>query len=390
MNNEKIEARFKFLPEDFIVEEIQEKGICKISSSKENLFSSSLDLTGLNLEDRRAFLTCELEKFDLDHFSVFEELSKSLKKRFHELGYAGTKDKVAWTCQRISIYNPSIERLKEFSYKAIKLKNFKWSKHKIDLGDLKGNRFQIVLRDVGKEVIKISNKIRHLDNSPNFFGPQRFGSLRNDNLRIGKLLLKKKFEQAIWEFLLGYGKEDIEIIKAKKRLKDEKDILKAKDYFPKILKLELIILNYLSKFPKDWIGALNSIDEKILLLIGQSVQSKIFNDILQMSIENNLKMNGQKLILPGYQTKFSQGRLGSIEREVLRMHNLELEDFNTKEIPALKFKGSFRKAYFQVKNVNLIIEDDEIFNGSKKIKLSFELESGAYATTLLEQFFILN
>lgn len=385
---DKVLVKFKAFPEDFIVEEIGDDYACNISESKDLLERGRIDFGRLNLEDRRDFLLCDMEKINTDHFSAFEILSKKLGVRAGDLGYAGTKDKAAWTCQRISIFNPDIEKLKKFSFPGIYLKNFKWAKRGVSVGDLSGNKFRIILRDAGKDAIKILKRVRNSDRLPNFFGGQRFGSLRGDNVELGRLIFKRKFKEAVWILLTGYGEnENREVVEAKKRLMKEKDILTARNYFPEWLRQEKRILEYLSEKPEDWIGALGCVNEKNLLIICQSVQSKVFNDILERVIEEEISLSDNKIILPGYNTKFSDGRLGVIEEEVLGSIGLNLEDFNLREIPFLIFKGSYRRAFSSVRDLVIDTESDEIFDGSKKIILSFTLDSGVYATTFLEQFF---
>ena len=345
-------VKFKEFPEDFIVEEIREDYICNVS--REFPEQSKVDLKGLNQEDRRDFLHCDMEKINIDHFSTFEIMSKILGKHLGELGYAGTKDKNAW----------------------------------ISIGNLSGNRFKITLRDAGKDAIKILKRVRNTKRLPNFFGVQRFGSLRGDNVKIGKLIFKKKFQEAVWQLLVGYGEgESDEVKEAKKRLIKEKDINAAREYFPQNLRQELDILNHLSEKREDWFGALTLIKKKNLLIICQSVQSKIFNDILEKVIEQEIPLHENKIILPGYNTKISAGQLGVIEKEVLDEHEIEINDFYTKDIPFLMFRGSYRKAFSEVRGLDVETEDDEIFIGSKKVILSFILDSGVYATTFLEQFF---
>jgi len=383
-------VKFKAFPEDFIVEEIGEDYSCNCSSSPDELQQARVDLGRISMTNN-GFLICDLEKINLDHFSVFEILSKKLDKHLGEFGYAGTKDKAAWTCQRISIFNPDLEKIKRFSFGGVCLKNFKWSKHKIEIGDLIGNRFKITLRDADKDAIKILKRLRNSDRLPNFFGSQRFGSLRGDNVEIGKLIFKRKFKEAVWMLLTGYGnEEDQEVKEAKKKLVKEKNLQEARSYFPEKLKQELRILDYLSNKPDDWLGALSMVSEKTLLIICQSVQSEIFNDILQKVIDEEFSLHDNKVILPGHNTQFSGGRLGFIEKEVLESNNIRLSDFELKEIPFLTFKGSKRDAFSKVRELTVDTESDEIFTGSKKIMLSFILDSGVYATTFLEQFFELS
>ncbi len=388
--SEKAIVKFKYTPEDFIVEEIGKDGICDISKSKDAFNEFKVDFGKLDTGDKRIFLSCELEKFDIDHISAIGILCKNLRMSAHEIGYAGTKDKRAWTCQRITFYNPDIELVMNFSHPGIVLKNFKWAKHKLQIGNLEGNRFRVVLRDTGKDAGKSIEKMRRARLVPNAFGQQRFGSLRKDNFAIGKFIYKKRYEQAVFALLSGFGEEENdEVKKAKKRLKLEKNILEAKKYFPENLVMECKILNYLLQFPRDWIGALKILDEKTLLLICQSVQSRIFNDILERVSDGNLDSSNLEIMLPGTMSKFSEGKLGRIENEVMQDHDLRFEDFSVPQIPFLAQKGSKRKAFSEVKNLDVRIEEDELFPLSKKIILSFILDSGSYATTFLEGFFVM-
>ncbi|MGV8142184.1 MAG: tRNA pseudouridine(13) synthase TruD [Candidatus Pacearchaeota archaeon] len=388
MQIDKGTAVFKHRPEDFIVEEIWDEEVCTISDNPTELENSTVDFGKLDTNDRRDFLTCTVEKINLDHFTLMSILAKELHNFPHELGWAGTKDKVAWTAQKISIFNAKIERIREFTFPGIKLKNFKWAKHKIKVGDLTANRFRIVLRDADIDAIKVLNKVRHSEYIPNLFGVQRFGSLRQENVRVGKLILKGNFREAIFEYLTAYGEdEDTEVIKAKRKLKTEKNMLLALDYFPKQLRVECSILEYLKENPGDWINALMIIGEKTLLIMCQAVQSKLFNDVLERAIDEKGLTHNSTVSLLGYNSIFSPGRIGGIEREILESYNLELKDFRVQEIPFLSLNCSVRNAFFKVENIDVETQNDEIFEGSKKIVLTFTLESGSYATTFLENFF---
>lgn len=387
-----VNAKFKDVPEDFIVEEIGDKWECKVSKKFEP--NSEPDLVGLDLDISKDFLWFEMEKFGIDHMSAIKELSYNLGVSLVDIGYAGMKDKVAWTSQRICVFHPNIERLKNFNHKNIFLKNFKWNKRKIKMGYLEGNHFKIVLRDIDKKgAIKISNNIRSTGWFPNYFGSQRFGSMRKNNVKIGKLILKKKFEEAIMCILTDLGEENDEVRSARLKLKKDRNFEDALKYFPRYLRLENKILYHLSRYKGDYLGAVKSCGKKNFLIFVNSVQSAIFNDILRIALEDGLDFTkeGQKsCLLVGYKSRFYNGRLGEIEKDVLKNHGLELEDFNLREIPFLRIKGSFRKAVVEISDLEVSVEDDEKFEGSKKIMLSFSLPSGAYATTFLNNFFVLD
>ena len=379
---------FKHKPEDFIVEEMWGGEVCKISEGIECLENANVDFGKLEVNDRRAFLTCDLEKINIDHFTLMSILYKEIGNFQEDICWAGTKDRNAWTAQKISIFRPNIEKIRNFSFPMVRLKNFKWAKRRVNLGDHTSNRFTVVLRDADNDSIKILNKIRNSEYIPNFFGSQRFGSLRKENVRIGILIFKEKFQEAVFEYLTAFGDNEYdETIKAKKRLKTEKDLLSAREYFPKNLRIENRILDYLHSHPGNWIGALRIIGEKTLLLMAQSVQSKFFNDVLEQMIDNKLVIPGQNISLLGCNSNFSSGKIGKIEKEVLESYNLELKDFAVKKLPFLSLNGSTRNAFFKVEVIDVDTQQDEIFTGNKKIVLIFNIVSGSYATTFLEHFF---
>ncbi|MCH7850404.1 MAG: tRNA pseudouridine(13) synthase TruD [Nanoarchaeota archaeon] len=398
-----VNATLKHKVDDFIVEEIGEKWACKISKNFQPNKSPNLD--NLDIDSNKDFIACELEKVDLDHFTAIKEIANKLEIPIDWVGYAGTKDKKAHTSQRISLFAPLngsskytercalIKRLENFKSERIFLKNFKWAKRKIKIGYLEENHFKIILRNIDKkDAIKISNSVRSMNQFANYFGPQRFGSLRKNNVEIGKLILKKDWKGAIDEILLTTGQYEKEETKlARRKLASDKDYSKASIYFPRFLRLEKQILFHLSKNPEDFLGSLKRGDRKNMLMIIHSVQSKIFNDILKRALEEGLdftKKGQQNCILVGYKTNFFDGQLGDIEQEILKNHNLTREDFDLKEIPHLRIKGSFRSAVIEIKNLLLTIENDEEFVNSKKIILEFTLPSGVYATTYLDNFFI--
>jgi tRNA pseudouridine13 synthase len=343
----KVPAKLKHKVEDFIVEEIGERWNAKIS--EEFTSNSPTNLSNLDTENIKEFLWCEMEKQDIDHIQAIKEISRLLNKNTDAIGYAGTKDKRARTSQRISIEAPNIEKLKTFSHSNIILKNFKWNKRKIKIGYLEGNHFKIILRDIDKkDAMIISKQIRNTKWFPNYFGPQRFG-INGNNVKIGKLLLKKKWDEALKE-----------------------------------------INNQESKNP---LASLKKINRKTMLMIINSVQSKIFNDILEQALEEGLEFTKQgqtSCLLIGYKSRFFNGHLGEIEQQVLKNHNLTLGDFDLKEISYLRMKGSFRKAVTEIKDLQIEISDDDEFENSKKIRLEFTLPSGVYATTFLENFFNFN
>ena len=386
-----IEAKFKQSTEDFIVEEVFGDWNPKIS--EQDNFNQSPDLSSLQPNPDRSFLACELEKRNIDLFSAIKILASHLHKGTDSIGYAGIKDKKAHTCQRITIFEPDMELIKTFKHENIYLKEFRWEKRKIKMGYLDGNRFTIILRDLDKkDAIKLSTHLRRLDHFANYFGKQRFGSVRGNNAKIGKLLVKREFKKAIDALLLDTSnKEQEEVTFARIKLKKEKDYKEALSYFPEYLRFERRILEYLAKGAEP-LEVIKRLERKSMLMYVHALQSKIFNSILEKALAENFdftRKGQQKIPLMGYKTKIEEEPLKEIDKQVLEDESISLEDFDIREIPYLRIKGDLRDAVVPIGDLELELEDDEENEGSKKMILKFTLKKGTYATTFLENFFIL-
>ena len=165
--------RIKQLPEDFIVKEINE----------------------VILSDNGDYSYFWLKKKNSNTLNAIETIANKLRINKKSIGFAGNKDKNAVTEQIISIRagNKNIENIK---LKDVELRYIGDGEKEVFLGSNEGNEFIITIRNLANKEIKIIEK-KIKNNSilmPNFFGPQRFS---NNNLEIGKAIIKKDFEKAV-------------------------------------------------------------------------------------------------------------------------------------------------------------------------------------------------
>ncbi len=67
------------------------------------------------------------------------------------------------------------------------------------MGDLQGNEFQIILREISGEFSTLPDSIQHLQKYGfiNYFGMQRFGTSGIPTHVIGKTILQRKFREAV-------------------------------------------------------------------------------------------------------------------------------------------------------------------------------------------------
>lgn len=124
------------------------------------------------------------------HFVLFKQnkdttecislLAKLLRINPSNFAYAGTKDKRATTIQRISVQKTFSSRLQGLNKKLrnIAVGNFSYGDTGLALGDLTGNEFKIIIRDVETSDGDIDTACTSLRDKGfiNYFGLQRFGT----------------------------------------------------------------------------------------------------------------------------------------------------------------------------------------------------------------------
>ncbi len=138
-------------------------------------------------DGRPGHLFVQLEKRGLSTDDAIAALARALAIDAHEIGFAGRKDAQAVTRQWLSVPARAEAALARFEHDAIVLGPAHPHSHKLKIGHLRGNRFDIVVRelDVAPEIAiaRVQAKLERIlaadDGAhrgvPNCFGPQRFG-----------------------------------------------------------------------------------------------------------------------------------------------------------------------------------------------------------------------
>lgn len=373
---EGIGGKIKKLPEDFIVEEILPNGKV-LSLETENWINEKNEMT--------KYVHFTLRKYNWDTIKAIREISKRLRVSRKRFGFSGTKDKRAITTQRVSLWNVPIENLMKIKIKDIEIRDPKYEKERINLGDLLGNRFTITIREIHKSENEIKESItatiKELNfRIPGFFGLQRFGIQRPITHLVGKEILKKNFKEAVMLYLAkDFQSESEKSRNARKFLSETNDFRKAIKMFPKNLNYEVAMLNHLIKAENDYIGALRKLQKKLRLMFIHAYQSYIFNKTLSVCIKK--KIYSEKLPLVGYKSNIDE-----ITEKILEEEGIKREDFFIKEMPEMSSEGSERDSFFEFKDFEILdIGDDELSKNCKKAIIKFSLPKGAYATILLRE-----
>ncbi|VVB99221.1 putative tRNA pseudouridine synthase D [uncultured archaeon] len=347
-------------------------------------------------------LILTMEKFNLDTHEALHRLSRMLRTSAKRIGYAGLKDRRAITSQRISIWNPEVERLKERGSLYVALREPEWSDERIEIGSLSGNEFETTIRNIQMPKDDLERTAQECFEQmqggvANYFGEQRFGGNREITHRVGKEFIKGNFEGAVLLYLSGESEaEEEEIALARKSLRETGDFAKALKEFPVKFRYERAILNHLVKFPRDFVGAFQALPKHLRYLFTHAYQSYLFNLVINERVEQGIgvqKTNGDILEngvptgpLFGFDSVIAEGRAGEIEKKVLEKEGTKLEEFRVKGFQELSCSGARKKIALVPQDLKLIsIAPDEFNEGKLKMKISFRLGKGNYATTILRE-----
>ena len=389
-------------PEDFYVEEVFEP----------------------KLNENGKYLILKVKKKNWDTLGLARYIAKRLKIGQKRISYAGNKDKRSLSVQYMSIWNADEDAVRNLRIPDVEFEIVGKSHKKIDLGDLKGNNFLITVRNVrNPEVIEKTKEELEIKGLPNFFGHQRFGAQRAVTHEVGKLLIEKKYEDALWCYVgKSFPAEPEDTKKLREEAWNTRDPGIVKE-FPLYLRYEKILLQKLleGKTPLD---AVLSLPKNLIILFIHAYQSYLFNRMLSQRIREygNLKelevgdvviisdRNGimdenkyevvksstlrsaRKLVewkrihlalpLPGFDLKIPENSwCSNILKEILESEGITLESFNH-EVGIFRSKGSYRPAMLYIENLGFRWR----IESSDTVLFTFFLPKGSYATSLLREF----
>lgn len=123
---------------------------------------------------------------------VAHALARAAGVGAREVGYAGRKDRRAVATQWLSVPRLEPERALGLEIEGVRVLEAIRHGHKLRTGQLRGNRFEIAVRDVDPALADaLPERLAAICRSgmPNYFGDQRFGRAR-DNVALGERLLR--------------------------------------------------------------------------------------------------------------------------------------------------------------------------------------------------------
>jgi tRNA pseudouridine13 synthase len=184
---------FRTSPEDFQVEEI----------------------LGFRPDGEGEHLLLRIEKRNTNTDWLAGELARFAGVPRREVSYAGLKDRHAVTRQWFSIRFPVTKEPDWDRFPSEGISLLEWGRHrrKLRRGALKGNRFQIRIRELRGDREEMEQRLSSIAQQgiPNYFGEQRFGH-QEDNLRMADRLFAGELER------LGRAKRGIYLSAARSYL----------------------------------------------------------------------------------------------------------------------------------------------------------------------------
>jgi tRNA pseudouridine13 synthase len=422
-----VEGKIRQLLDDFVVEELLVDGsLAKVSAPVE-----AWEPAGMG-----RYLICVLVKRRWDTFMAVRQVAARLRISHKRIRFAGIKDTKAFTAQHISLQNVSPDRLAEVSIKDITLYPKRFSKERMYSQLIKGNRFHITIRGIEhpasvieERTESIKKEIEAVGGVPNFFGHQRFGTIRPNTHLIGKNLTRGDAEKAALVFLAEPTEhEHPEAREARQRLQDSMDFGEALERFPRFLRYERFMLRHLAKYPSDYVGAFRTLPRRLRKLFVQGYQSYLFNRFLSERIRRGIPLNepqvgdytirldehglptesweqatetniqtvedavkaGKMCVaapLVGPDQPPSKGVQGEIEQKIIDAEDVTPEKFKIPFMPEATANGRVRAVLNPVWNLvqEEVVEDKEN-EGKQLMKVAFNLNRGSYATVVLREF----
>jgi tRNA pseudouridine13 synthase len=398
----------KSVPEDFVVEELSSPP----PKSDEGRFTIA---------------TVRVRNWETNR--LVRELARGIHISRRRIGFGGTKDKRAVTTQLFSFEGVPPETVLALHLGDVEILDAYPSNAPIEIGDLAGNRFRIVIRDLALDsqeaarvVEEVERDLRRAGGFPSYFGVQRFGSVRPITHVVGRHIVRGEFEDAVQAYVANpIEGEDPESYQVRSAFRDTGDVRMALRSYPKSYGFEKAILNQLASHPGDFVGALRALPFNLLMMFVHGYQSFLFNRILSERMRRGIPIHEPvpgDLVLPadsaahpdrartidvtcdnrervaarcregkawvsgilfGSEPEFAAGEPGQIEKEIIASEHLRPEDFLIPDIPRISSKGTRREILAPVANLKAEVQESALF-------LSFDLTRGSYATSLVREF----
>ena len=324
-----------------------------------------------------------IRKRNLGTLEAINRIARELQVPSRDFGYAGLKDKHAVTTQVLSVEGVTPEQVSEIEQPDIEVLWAERHTHKLRVGHLRGNRFELTLHDIPHDTLPLVRTVMArlvTEGVPNRFGAQRFGN-KNDSHLIGKALVK-----AEWETVLHYmlTAEALQVDDVARRMQQE-----------------------LARKPVERV--ITSIPHRLRKLYLSAYQAHLFNNILEKRIPHLGKLlagdiavkhsNGAPFLVPnptieqrradtfeispsgpifGYKMRMPTGDVLTLETSLLEDEGVRFGQF--RKVVGVRLPGTRRPLRMPIQLHEVSAVDHNL-----GIRLGFTLPAGGYATVVVEE-----
>ncbi|TMW60275.1 hypothetical protein Poli38472_000317 [Pythium oligandrum] len=244
--------------------------------------------------DRPDFLQFVLYKKNMETLSVISQLARAMGVNQSAFTYAGTKDKRGITTQLITVYRGSIEKLEALNKGRKDLQEFNFIvgnpsfvADRLNLGDLRGNRFTLAIRSLPSDAVISDEQIhRAVENWAqrgfiNYFGLQRFGTRSIATHEIGRAILRRDYKLAIDLLMQPQEGDASKITEARQHFQDHQDVEAAMRSFPPYFIAEHGVLKgFQTHGLTAYSQAIACIPRHLRMMYTHSYQSYVWNTVV--------------------------------------------------------------------------------------------------------------
>ncbi|UCE29536.1 MAG: tRNA pseudouridine(13) synthase TruD [Candidatus Bathyarchaeota archaeon] len=419
-------GKIRQFPEDFVVEEILVDGSQARISPVE----------AKQPERKGRYLICVLVKRDWDTLLAVKKVAERLRVRPKHIQIAGIKDAHALTAQHISIRHAGPDQVSRIKIKDITLHPLRFSQEMVFSHLLFGNRFRVLIRSIShapsfteQRVEKVRSEVSRLGGVPNFFGHQRFGTVRPITHLVGRFITQSNWKEAALTFLAQPSLyEHPESREARQQLRNTRNFREGLRLFPRYLRYERLMLTHLTKRSKDFVGAFRKLPLKLRRIFIQAYQSFLFNRSLSERVKRGISIDEvqvgdyvvslddhgipkdesalvtsqslsrmkkglkgglMRVAIPllGFKQKPSGGKQGEIEHDIIETENVAQRNFHVNSMPEISTPGRLRAIL--APPIDLFVEHptkDTTDSCKLEMQVNFTFHRGSYATVLLREF----
>ncbi len=316
-----------------------------------------------------------IRKRNLSTIEAINRIARELQVHTRDIGYAGLKDKNAITTQVLSVEGVTPEQVLRIKQPNIEVLWAERHAHKLRVGHLRGNRFELTLRDMPHDrLTQIKTSIDRLatEGVPNRFGVQRFGN-KNDSHRIGKALVKED-----WEALKRYILTSDDGPQQKFDRKPLETLVNAIPHRLRRLYLSAYqahLFNRILEKRTPHLGKL--IDGDIAVKHSNGAPFLVENPTIEQPRADAFEISPSGPIF-GYKMRMPSGDARELEISVLADDGVRLEKF--RKVAGIRLPGTRRPLRMPIQ-----LHDVSTVGNHAGIRLSFTLPAGGYATVVLEE-----